>query len=122
MKSIFIFVIALFIGGCTPLGAGKNISWNELELEGKRLERIDAKQFQVFDFINNGLVATQLGEKNGLITAPLWHYRVVGDRLIMSDLPDGVATFEMYDPQLKSDVLTVRLNVLQSAQYQVKRK
>lgn len=103
--SVLSIVVAL--AGCSKTGGGQPAEWSSLQLQGKTLDLIDDDKVETYRFHDQGLVAVTLGAKGGPVTAPLFYWRINGNVLVISEMPDQQDLEALGGPTVQGDVVTV---------------
>ena len=94
--------------------------WTTSNIVGLNMRLVDRKRIESFSFASNGYVVVSFGEKNGGVTAPLWRWRISGDRL---EIYDEVETNKNYHEfrlvSLDSSFVVARRKSGQVARFEV---
>ena len=94
--------------GCAQGKPGNSTSWLELKMETLELERVDPTSYEVLRFAPDGIVAATVGTKGGPLTGPVLHWRLEGDRLVISASPKSSGHDVLRDPRRVDDRLWVK--------------
>ena len=95
------------------------MSWSSLDLAHATLELVDDEKYEVFRFNQDGFVAATLGTRNGPLTAPLLHWRIKGDHLIISFQPHSGVYADLHTPRRDGNLLTVQRNPSGESRYRI---
>lgn len=96
------------------------MSWADLCVERMALMLIDSTRHESFRFAPDGSVSATVGVHDGPLAAPVWHWHIVQDRLVIATTPqDGDVVADLHEPTLDGDVLSVRRGAKGACRYQV---
>ena len=84
-------------------------SWNDKTVVGSKLELIDDKSIGVYSFGQDGLAPVTAGAKDGPVMAPLFYWRIEGDKLVLSEEKNGKALGTFQFVSRDGDILTLRV-------------
>lgn len=85
MPHFFLVCLAGLLAGCAGPSKRDGRAWADLGMNGMILDLEDPKIMEHYAFGPKRIVAAGVGEKNGLIAAPVFFWRVRGDLLLIDD-------------------------------------
>ena len=106
-RRAFIFLLCLLlIASCSKVDEGAAVQWQALALEGRTLELIDDHEIQVFPFSSEGTSSATIGLKGKAVAAPILFWKIEGNVLRLSVMPDAEIFEELSDPAVKGGIVT----------------
>ena len=113
------FSLALALAGCSGMDEGDPTSWPSLQLQGKTLALVDDATVETYSFTEQGLVAATIGTRGGPLAGPLYYWKVVDNKLVISEMPDQPALDEFVDPKVLGGVVTATRKTGARVQYRL---
>jgi len=100
---------------------GPTESWASLCLAQWEFELLDDEAHEVFRFHKDGFVAATLGVRHGPLTAPILHWRIEGDHLLISFRPDSEILADLHAPKRDGSLLIVKRGACGESRYRITR-
>jgi len=104
-----------------PEEESPTVSWASLCLAQCRFELVDDEAHEVFRFHKDGFVAATLGVRHGPLTAPILHWRIEGDHLLISFRPDSEILADLHAPKRDGSLLIVKRGACGESRYRITR-
>jgi hypothetical protein len=95
------------------------MSWSNFPVAEMMLVLVDDTHCESFRFASDGRVGATVGERDGALAAPVWHWQIVQDHLVITTRPGGEVVADLHQPTLDGDVLSVRRGATGACRYQV---
>lgn len=106
VRRVLVFLVLILLIGCHPPDEGTQTDWTALSLSGKVLDLVDSRELQWFPFSQDGTSSATVGLKEGPVAAPILFWKIKGNTLQLSVMPDSEIVEELHDPAIKGNIVS----------------
>lgn len=118
-RLLSILLAASFVLGSAKADDGIPTDWKSVALLGKTLTLIDEKRVETFVFVENGMTMVTVGIKDGALAGPLFYWKLQGNVLVISRLPDSGVYEELSSPMVNGSIVTAMRKSGSKVQFQL---
>jgi hypothetical protein len=118
-RLLSILVAASFVLGSARADEGSPTDWKSVGLLGKTLTLIDERRVETFVFVEGGMTMVTVGIKDGALAGPVFYWRLQGNVLDISKLPDSGVFEELSSPMVNGSVVTATRKSGSKVQFQL---